>query len=69
MADLLFVAITIAFFAIALGAVTLCDRIIGPDADAVSDAVESERGRSTSEPDAYAEPVDDETLTVSGASR
>ena len=31
MADLLFIAITIAFFAIAAGFVKLCDRIIGPD--------------------------------------
>jgi len=33
MADLLFVFITVAFFAIAVGFVRVCDRIIGPDAD------------------------------------
>lgn len=33
MGDLLFVAITIAFFALAAGYVVLCDRIIGPDSD------------------------------------
>jgi hypothetical protein len=32
-ADLLFIAITIAFFALAAGFVKLCDRIIGPDTD------------------------------------
>lgn len=31
MRDLLFVAITIAFFALAAGLVKVCDRIIGPD--------------------------------------
>jgi hypothetical protein len=30
-ADLLFVVITIAFFALCVGYVRLCDRIIGPD--------------------------------------
>jgi hypothetical protein len=71
MADVLFVAITIAFFAVAMGAVKLCDRIIGPDADAASewDGAESDRGRGAPAPDEYAEPVDDETLTASGASR
>jgi hypothetical protein len=33
MGDLLFVAITITFFALAAGYVVLCDRIIGPDTD------------------------------------
>jgi hypothetical protein len=33
MGDLLFIAITIAFFALAAGFVVLCDRIIGPDRD------------------------------------
>lgn len=33
MADLLFLLITVAFFAIAVGFVRICDRIIGPDAE------------------------------------
>ena len=33
MADLLFIAITIAFFALAAGFVKICDHIIGPDTD------------------------------------
>ena len=33
MADLLFIAITIAFFALAAGFVKVCDHIIGPDSD------------------------------------
>ena len=33
MADVLFLVITVAFFAAAAGFVTLCDRVIGPDAD------------------------------------
>jgi hypothetical protein len=33
MQDLLFIAITIAFFVLAAGFVKLCDRIIGPDTD------------------------------------
>jgi hypothetical protein len=32
-ADLLFIAITIAFFALAAGFVKICDHIIGPDSD------------------------------------
>ena len=31
MADLLFLGITVAFFALAVAYVRLCDRIIGPD--------------------------------------
>jgi hypothetical protein len=31
MADLIFVAVTIAFFALAVGLVKVCDHIIGPD--------------------------------------
>lgn len=31
MTDLLFVAIVVAFFAVCVGYVRLCDRIIGPD--------------------------------------
>lgn len=33
MGDVLFVCITIAFFALAAAFVVLCDRIIGPDSD------------------------------------
>jgi hypothetical protein len=32
-ADVLFIAITIAFFVICTGVVRLCDRIIGPDSE------------------------------------
>lgn len=35
MGDILFIAITIAFFALATGFVKLCDRIIGPDDEAL----------------------------------
>jgi hypothetical protein len=33
MPDLLFVALTVGFFSLAAGFVTVCDRIVGPDAD------------------------------------
>ncbi|QXC59797.1 hypothetical protein KSP35_15610 [Aquihabitans sp. G128] len=33
MADLLFLVVTVAFFAVAAGFTVLCDRIIGPDRD------------------------------------
>ena len=33
MADLLFLLITVAFFAVAAGFVRLCDKVIGPDSD------------------------------------
>ncbi|HMS86804.1 MAG TPA: hypothetical protein PK748_10775 [Acidimicrobiales bacterium] len=33
MADLLFLVITVAFFAAAAGFVSVCDRVIGPDSD------------------------------------
>lgn len=33
MPDLLYLVLTVAFFAACAGFVTLCDRIIGPDAD------------------------------------
>ena len=33
MADALFLIITVAFFAIAVGFVRICDRIIGPDSE------------------------------------
>ena len=48
MADLLFVAITVAFFAVAAGFVRLCDTVIGPDVgptptpDGVGDAEPAE---------------------------
>lgn len=31
MGDLLFIAVTVAFFAVAVGMVKLCERIVGPD--------------------------------------
>ena len=37
-ADVLFVLITLAFFALCVGYVRVCDRIIGPDAPDVSAA-------------------------------
>ena len=51
MADLLFIAITVAFFAIAVAFVQLCDKIIGPD---------SEQGELT-ESGETAPPVDPDT--------
>ncbi|MEO6989542.1 MAG: hypothetical protein ABI239_12955 [Aquihabitans sp.] len=33
MPDLLYLVVTVAFFAVVAGFVTLCDRIIGPDSD------------------------------------
>ena len=33
MADLLFLFITVAFFAIAVGFVRICDKVIGPDSE------------------------------------
>jgi len=38
MADLLFIAVTVAFFGLALVLVRACDRIIGPDTDLHADA-------------------------------
>ncbi|MBV9950543.1 MAG: hypothetical protein JO291_01230 [Acidimicrobiia bacterium] len=35
MADIAFIAITIAFFVLCAGVVRLCDRVIGPDSDHV----------------------------------
>jgi hypothetical protein len=48
MADLLFVALTLAFFAVAGAYVALCDRIIGPDPAPLDDAT------STDAPEAVA---------------
>lgn len=33
MADLLFLLVTVAFFAVTAGFVSVCDRVIGPDGD------------------------------------
>ena len=38
MADVLFIVIVVAFFALCVGYVRVCDRIIGPDAPEVSTA-------------------------------
>jgi hypothetical protein len=38
LADIVFVLIVLAFFALAAGYVALCDRIIGPDPDVDGDA-------------------------------
>ena len=38
MADLLYVAVTVAFFALAAGFVRMCDHVIGPDPLPVSEA-------------------------------
>ena len=43
MADLLYVAVTVAFFAVAAGFVRVCDHLIGPDSLPVSDADERAR--------------------------
>jgi hypothetical protein len=40
MADLLFIAMMIAFFALAVGLVRVCDRIIGVDEDVVVGSVD-----------------------------
>jgi hypothetical protein len=45
MADLLFIAITIAFFVVCVGYVRVCDRIIGPDPAIESDDVDSAAAR------------------------
>jgi hypothetical protein len=39
-ADVLFVVITVAFFVLCVGYVKVCDRIIGPDPAAPSEAAE-----------------------------
>ena len=41
MADLLFIAITIAFFVVCVGYVRVCDRIIGPDPAMETDDVDA----------------------------
>jgi len=38
--DLLYVVITVAFFALCTGLVVACDRLIGPDEDDLLDAVD-----------------------------
>ena len=37
MADILYVAVTVAFFALAVGFVRVCDHIIGPDPTPAND--------------------------------
>ena len=54
MADLLYVVVTVAFFAVTAGFVSLCDRIIGPDSD---------------HGDTPADPADGPTLTTAGDHR
>ena len=41
--DLVFLLIVVAFFAVCIGYVHLCDRIIGPDPHPVSTAVDGDR--------------------------
>jgi hypothetical protein len=62
MADLLFIAVTIAFFGLALVLVRACDRIIGPDPDPqpASEAgseVASEPGSEPSRGDSVSVPA------------
>jgi hypothetical protein len=47
--DLLFIAIAMAFFAVCVGYVRLCDRIIGPDPT----------GRESGDPAAVTAPLED----------
>jgi hypothetical protein len=42
MADVVFVLITVAFFAATVGLVRLCDRIIGPDGAEVTERIGSD---------------------------
>jgi len=62
MADLLFIMITVAFFAITVGFVQLCDKIIGPDA---------EHGDLTVSGDAEPDPTTapDQELATTGTAR
>jgi hypothetical protein len=43
MADLIYIAVTIAFFGIAALYVVACERIVGPDESATAPPVEEER--------------------------
>ena len=45
--DLLFVVIVVAFFLVCIGYIRLCDRIIGPDPQQVSTAVEDDVQEAT----------------------
>jgi hypothetical protein len=45
--DLVFLLIVLAFFAVCVGYVRLCDRIIGPDSHPTSTAVEPDRQEAT----------------------
>jgi hypothetical protein len=48
-ADLLFIVITIAFFAVGVAYVRLCDRIIGPDPSSDQAVTESDGDRAERE--------------------
>ena len=48
MRDLLMIAITGAFFALCIGYVALCDRIVGPDEPTVDDIAE-QQGQTSEE--------------------
>jgi hypothetical protein len=50
LADLVFVLIVVAFFALAAGYVALCDRIIGPDPDPDSSASDDDTTTSGHRP-------------------
>jgi hypothetical protein len=45
--DLVFLVIVVAFFAVCIGYVRLCDRIIGPDPQQVSTAVDADKQEAT----------------------
>lgn len=48
MADLLMLAVVAGFFALCVGYIALCDRILGPDADVLeSDTIDVESAPST----------------------
>lgn len=61
MPDLLFVVLTVGFFVLAAGLVTVCDRIIGPDAD------HDVRGHGLDDAEPAAEPAT-EPVTAGRAS-
>ena len=47
MTDIVFILVVIAFFALAAGYVSLCDRIIGPDPEVEPDLTEVDEPRVT----------------------
>ena len=63
MADVLFLLITVAFFAIAAAFVRVCDRIIGPDAD-VGDLTEGGQPEATE-----TGPLEADVTATAGAGR